>query len=146
MDGLSGRLGAPHSPWISRWSRHSRRSVPAYRSAKEFARGDRTGDLMIRTLLPANTSSNVLVNLPSRSRIRNLKRSARAPRSIRRFRACWAVQAPVGLAVTPRTRAPGFDLHDEEDVQALEEHCVYVEEVARQDPRRLRRQELPPGR
>ena|ERR1039457_3209244 len=65
MDGLSGRLGAPHSPWISRWSRHSRRSVPAYRSAKEFARGDRTGDLMIRTLLPANTSSNVLVNLPS---------------------------------------------------------------------------------
>jgi hypothetical protein len=37
------------SPWISRWSRHSRRSVPIYRSAKEFAPGERTGVLMIRT-------------------------------------------------------------------------------------------------
>ena len=27
------------SPWISRWSRHSGRSVPAYRFAKEFALG-----------------------------------------------------------------------------------------------------------
>ena len=33
------------SPWISRWSRHSRRSVPTYRSAKEFARGRPDGSL-----------------------------------------------------------------------------------------------------
>jgi hypothetical protein len=29
-------------------------------------------------------------------------KKARSPRSIRRLRACWAVQAPVGWAVTPR--------------------------------------------
>ena len=32
--------------------------VPAYRSANEFALGERTGVLMIRIPLPANTSSN----------------------------------------------------------------------------------------
>src|ERR1035438_10138464 len=87
---------------MSRWPGHSRRRVPTYRSAKEFARGDRTGALMIRTPLPANTSSNIGVNLLSRSRIRNMKRPARSPRSISRLRACWAVHAPVGCAGTPR--------------------------------------------
>ncbi len=57
---------------------------------------------MIREQLPANTLSNAGVNLLSRSRIRNLKRPARSPRSISRLRACWAVHAPVGWAVTPR--------------------------------------------
>src|ERR1039457_5219647 len=57
---------------------------------------------MTRTSLPASTSSNASVNLPSRSRIRKLKRSAGSPRSISRLRACWAVQAPAGWAVTPR--------------------------------------------
>src|ERR1017187_1986319 len=81
---------------------HSRRSVLTYRSAKEFAWGDRTGVLMIRMPFPAKTSSNIGVNLLSRSRIRNLKRPARSPRSMSRLRACCAVHAPVGLAVTPR--------------------------------------------
>jgi hypothetical protein len=40
----------------------------AYRSAKEFARDDRTGVLMIRTPLPANADMNSL----SRPRISNL--------------------------------------------------------------------------
>src|ERR1022692_3261414 len=61
---------------------HSRRRVPAYRSAKEFARGDRTGVLMIRMPVPASTSSNIGVNLLSRSRIRNLKWPARPPRQV----------------------------------------------------------------
>ena len=43
-----------------------------------------------------------VVNLPSQSRIRNLNPPARSPRSIIRLRACWAVQAPAGCAVTPR--------------------------------------------
>jgi hypothetical protein len=42
-----------------------------------------------------------VVNLPSRSRIKNWNRSARSPRSISRLRACWATQAPVGCAVIP---------------------------------------------
>ena len=51
---------------------------------------------MIRMPLPAKTSSNIGVNLLSRSRIRNLKRPARSPRSMSWLRACWAVHAPVG--------------------------------------------------
>ena len=57
---------------------------------------------MARTPLPMNTSSNTVVNLLSRSRIRNLNRAARSPRFMRRSRACWAVHAPVGWAVMPR--------------------------------------------
>jgi hypothetical protein len=47
------------------WSRRSRRRVPTNRSAKEFARGDRTGVLITRVLFPAKTSSNAAVNLLS---------------------------------------------------------------------------------
>jgi hypothetical protein len=45
------------------------------------------------------------VNLPSRSRSRNLKRLARSPGSISTFRACRAVRAPAGWPVTPGMRA-----------------------------------------
>ena len=129
------------------WSRHSRRSVPTNRSAYAFARGDRTGVLITRVPFPAKTSSNAAVNLLSRSRIRNLNRPARSPRSMSRLRACWAVQAPVGCAVTPRmcTR-PGLDLHHEQHVQAPQQHGIDVQEVAGQDAGRLGGQELPPGR
>jgi hypothetical protein len=58
-----------------------------YRSAKEFARGDRTSVLMIRAPWPTNTSSNAAVNLLSRSRIRNLNCPARSPSSMSRLRA-----------------------------------------------------------
>ncbi|HEY6313324.1 MAG TPA: BREX system ATP-binding domain-containing protein [Streptosporangiaceae bacterium] len=68
----------------------------------DFARGDRTGVLIVRMPLPANTPSNAAVNLLSRSRIRNLKRPARSPGSMSKLRACWAVHAPVGCSVTPR--------------------------------------------
>ena len=60
------------------------------------ARGDRTGVLITRVPFPAKTSLNVAVNLLSLSLIRNLNRPACAPRSIRRLRACWAVQALAG--------------------------------------------------
>src|SRR5258708_4452041 len=76
--------------------------MPTNRSACEFACGDRTGVLIARVPFPAKTPSNAAVNLLSRSRIRNLNCPARSPRSIIRLRACWAVQAPVGCAVTPR--------------------------------------------
>ena len=58
--------------------------------------------MMTRVPLPASTWSDTLVNLPSRSRITNLNRAARSPRSMSSLRACWAVHAPVGWAVTPR--------------------------------------------
>lgn len=59
------------------------------------------GVLITRIALLVNTSSNTLENRPSRSLIKNANRSARSPKSISRFRACWAAQAPVGFAVTP---------------------------------------------
>jgi hypothetical protein len=37
------------------------------------------------------------VNLLSRSRTKNLNSAARSPRSISKFRACWATQAPAGV-------------------------------------------------
>lgn len=80
---------------------HSRRAVPTQRSAIAFARGARTGVLMIRTPREVNTSSKTLMYLASRSRMRNLTCSARSLRSMSRFRACWATQVPVGLVVTP---------------------------------------------
>jgi hypothetical protein len=102
---------------------------------------------MIRMPLPANTSSNAAVNLVSRSRVRNFEAAG----------AFAEVHEQVtGLLGGPRSggvrsdaqdvHLPGLDLHHEEDVQALEEHRVNVQEVAGQDPRRLGGQELPPGR
>ena len=41
-----------------------------------FARGARTGVLMIRTPVAVNTPSNTVMNLASRSRIKNLRPSA----------------------------------------------------------------------
>ena len=49
----------------------------------------------------ANTSSNAPVNLLSRSRIKNLNYPVPSPRPMSKLRACWAVQAPSGCAVTP---------------------------------------------
>jgi hypothetical protein len=69
------------SPRIRMWSRHSRRSVPANRSADEFARGDRTGVLITRVPSSAKTPSDAAVNLLSRSRIKNLNHPARSSRS-----------------------------------------------------------------
>jgi hypothetical protein len=59
--------------------------------------------------------------LLSRSRINTVNCVARSPRCIRKLRACWATQAPVGLGVAPRrwTRRVGvFDY--EQHVQSLE--------------------------
>ena len=71
------------------------------RSAIAFARGAPIGVRMIWMSSAVNTASKDVVNLLSRSRIRNRNRSARSPRSMSRLRACWVTQAPVGWAVIP---------------------------------------------
>ena len=48
-----------------------------------------------------NTASKDVVNWPARSLIRNVTEAARRPRSIRKLRAAWIVQAPSGFAVMP---------------------------------------------
>lgn len=47
---------------------------------------------------------------------------------------------------TKDVHAPSFDLHNEQHVQALEEHRIDVEKVARQDARGLSSKELAPAR
>jgi len=49
-----------------------------------------------------NTSSNMVVYLVSRSRIKNRNFPARSPRSAIRLRACCATHSPLGWVVTPR--------------------------------------------
>ena len=100
-------------------------------AARGFALGDQTGVLITRVPLPAKTSSNAAVNLLSRSRMRNLNRPACPSRSIRRLRACWAVQAPGRMGGDAQdVHGAGLDLHHEQDVKALEQHGVHVHECA----------------
>jgi hypothetical protein len=87
-------------------------TVPTQRSAAALALGARIGVQMIWTPVERQTSSNALVNLVSRSRIRNLDAAARSPRSRRRLRACWATHGPVGWAVTVGCRNSFMQLVD----------------------------------
>ena len=57
---------------------------------------------MIRASIAGEHLIESLCELASRSRIRNLNRAARSLRSMSMLRACWAVHAPVGCAMTPR--------------------------------------------
>src|SRR4051812_47812551 len=66
-----------------------------------FARGARTGVLMMRMSVAVKTASNAAVNLAPRSRIRNRNRRPASSRSMSRLRACWVSHAPLGWAVTP---------------------------------------------
>ena len=77
-------------------SNSSRRVVPSHRSAIAFARGSCTCVRRMRIPSLAKMASKMPVNLLSRSRIKNLNSAARSPKSIRKLRACWATQAPLG--------------------------------------------------
>jgi hypothetical protein len=92
------------------------------------------------------TVSKTAVNLVSRSRSRNRSESARWPRSISRFRACWATQAPVGWLHCDNVDPAGLEFQEEQHVDPFEEHRVDGEEVARQYAVGRGAQELLPGR
>ena len=131
---------------MSRWSRHSRRTVPTNRSAYAFARGAWIGVLTIRMPVEVNTASNAIVNLASRSRIKN--RNFHDPV----LQVHQQVPGLLGNPVTGRVRRhtqdvhpAGVDLDHEEDVDAAQQHGVNVEETARQKPGRLASQNLPPA-
>jgi hypothetical protein len=123
------------------------RSEEVQYAARGLARGDRTGALITRTPLPASTSSNAAVNLLSRSRIRNLNRPARPPKVHEQVTGLLGGPRPGRVSGdTQDVHPPGLDFHHEQDVQALEEHGVNIQEVTRQDRGCLGGQELPPGR
>src|SRR5260370_15683972 len=101
------------------------------------------------TRIPAawNTASSASVKLASRSCRTNFARAPASPRSMSRFRACWTTQDWTGCSVAPRTRTrrlPCPITASTYTFRAIEQ--VSGEEVQRQDPLRLRPQELRPPR
>ncbi len=102
--------------WSSTSSRSntSRRRVPTSLSQTAFARGACGGQRMIRTPSAANTASNAAVNLVSRSRIRNRRSTALAPRHKARLmispRHTCAFPGSCRIAGAPRPGAPAIRL------------------------------------
>jgi len=80
------------------------RTVRIQRSAKAFARGDRTGVMMISVPSEENTRSKLAVYLASRSRRRKRNDWPSSARSNERFLPCWATHAESGFLVTPARR------------------------------------------
>src|ERR1019366_4168441 len=78
--------------------------------------------------------------------MRKRKEPIRSPRSISRLRACCAVQAPSGWAVTPRmcTCRVATSMTNKM-YRRFEEDRVHGEEVAGQQSLHLSAQERPPG-
>jgi hypothetical protein len=89
-------------PKMSRWSGHSLRRVPTARSQIAFARGARTGLRVTSMPSDRNTSSKALVNLVSRSRMRNRKPENRSASS----RARWVTPRAGRLCRDPTEMDP----------------------------------------
>jgi hypothetical protein len=97
--------------------------------------------------LPTNTSSNAAVNLLSRSPDEEFEPGGALAEVHEQVPGLLGCPRPCGAGGnTQDVHAAGLDLHDEKDVEALEEHGVNVQEVACQDPRCLGCQELAPCR
>ena len=108
--------------------------------------GARTGVLMISMRSLAKIASKSRLNLLSRSRIRKRSGVERSAIVHANWRACWATQAPVGLAVQPATwtrRLPSS--MKKGAVQPLQRDGLDGEEVDREHARRLRPQKRTPG-
>src|SRR5512132_4580352 len=91
-----------------------------------------------------NTSSNEVVNLPSRSWIRKRIRSNRPVKP--RLRACWTTQAPVGfLGAAGEVNASASELDEEQHAAATQRHRLDGEEVAGEQARRLATQKGRPA-
>src|SRR5664280_67882 len=96
--------------------------------------------------IEAKTSSKLLVNFESRSRMRNRRRRPASSRSEAKLRATWVIQGLFGLAVTPRdVHHASLELDHEQHVVAPEKDRVDVEEVGGHDALGLGGEELAPG-
>ena len=102
---------------------------------------------MTRTPLPANTSSNDGRELAVAVADQESEPAGAFAEIHEQVTGLLGGPRPGGVGGDAQDVHPaGLDLHHEEDVQAVEEHGVNVQEVACQDPGRLGGQELPPGR
>ena len=96
---------------------------------------------------PVNTVSNAVVNLLSRSRIKNRKRSARSPRSISKVAGLLGDPVVGGVGGSPGdVHAEPAVLDREEEVEAAEEDGIDVGQVDGEDGVGLRGQGLSPDR
>ena len=105
--GSGTRAGSAADGPVSRsglGSRSSGRHPPIQRPAIAFIRDVATLQSTVLVPAPARTASNAELKSGPRSRIMNLARCACSPRSMSRWRACWAVHVPVGCWVMPRMR------------------------------------------
>jgi len=96
-----------------------------------FIRGAWTA--LTRILVPVawKTASKERVKFDPRSRIRNLMSSNRSSRVRARLRACCTVHSPAGVRGDAAEVHPASAMLDEyQDVQALQEHGVDVQECA----------------
>ena len=116
------------------------------RSANAFARGDRTGVLMASMPIEANTASQPVVNLVSRSRIKNRNDRPASSSSAVKLRATWVTQGPVGFSVTPRRWTTRRSTSITKHLVAPEQDGVDMEEVGGHDALGLGVEELGPAR
>src|SRR6266540_7529508 len=129
---------------ISSQSKHSVRTVRTKRSAIAFAFGARTGVLTIRMPSLRKTSSKGPLYLLSRSRIRNRRHCSANSRPRLRLLSDPGTARILRAAGEPN--APARMLDEEQHVVAAEERRLDGEEIAGDDARRLRPQELAPAR
>src|SRR6185312_5646283 len=124
-----------------------RRSVPMNRSPIAFARGAWGGVLMIRMSAPAKTASNAVVNLLSRSRMRNREPDGAVAEVHEKVAGLLGDPGAGGVGGDPGdVHAAAAVLDHDEDVEAAQAHGVDVGEVDGEDRVGLRGQELSPGR
>jgi hypothetical protein len=114
-------------------------------SLREGVRVGCTGVSTTSASSDRNTSSKARQNLASRSR--RTKRILRCPSTSSRLRACWATQAPAGLAVTPArwTRRVSSSIKNT-TYRRRSQTVSTVEEVAGDDPGGLLSEERLPCR
>jgi hypothetical protein len=131
---------------VSRWSRHSRRTVPTQRSANAFALGARTG--VHTTLMPAEamTVSKAAVNF-----VQVTKEEAELTSPLLQLGnqvACHLGHpGPVGVGGhTEDVHGPAVQFDDEQHVVTPQRHGVYGEKVSCPDARGLGVEELRPAR
>ena len=118
-------------------SRHSRRTVPTKRSAMAFARGARTGVLMVLMPSAAKTASKEDVNLVSGLGLRTSPASGDR-RSAAEVPGLLGHPGAGGVGRdTSEVNDPGVKLDEEQDVETAEQHRIHAEEVTRDQSFRL---------
>jgi hypothetical protein len=129
---------------INSQSRHSERTVRTKRSTIAFAFGARTGLFTTRMPSLRKTSSKAQLYLLSRSRIRNRTLPGEVKAEVARLLGD-PITARI-LRAAGKPDAPARERDEEQHVVPAQKRGLDGEEIAGDDARRLRSQELAPAR